>query len=391
MTVFVIVCAAMLAAALLWITLPLLRTRHTQHEAETEAEPTTEEASANDATRGRGWSAAVAVCVSVIAVAMYAALSNWNWQAVQTAEQNQANVENMLTQLEKKLEQNPQDTTGWLLLGRSYATLERYARSADAYQRAYDLTGGDNIEAAVGLAEALVMVDETSLNGRAGKLFEQALAKAPDNPKALWYAAVAALRAGSLPQARERLQRLLTQNPPPELRSVLERQIQDLDQQLAQAGSQAPANGAPGSAPAATAGVVGAATSAGPAQGSGQPAASSSARIIRASVTIAPEIQKQLRGPLTLFVLARDPAAPGPPLAVQRRNSSEIPLTVELSERDAMMPSHSIANASRVEVVARLSQSGTPQARSGDFFGSADYDFGKDTGTLRIVIDRTVP
>jgi len=50
-----------------------------------------------------------------------------------------------------------------------------------------------------------------------------------------------------------------------------------------------------------------------------------------------------------------------------------------------------IASVPRVQVVARLSRSGAPQAASGDFYGEADYDFSKDTGTLHIVIDRTVP
>jgi hypothetical protein len=49
----------------------------------------------------------------------------------------------------------------------------------------------------------------------------------------------------------------------------------------------------------------------------------------------------------------------------------------------------------RVQVVARLSRSGTPQAQSGDYYGEADYDFSKNSGaggsTLNITIDRAVP
>jgi cytochrome c-type biogenesis protein CcmH len=95
-----------------------------------------------------------------------------------------------------------------------------------------------------------------------------------------------------------------------------------------------------------------------------------------------------------LFVLARDPSAGGPPLAVQRHSSNDLPLTVELSERDAMMPTRTIAGVARVEVVARLSRSGTPQAQSGDFYGTAEHVFagdGTSEATLNIIIDRTVP
>ena len=60
-------------------------------------------------------------------------------------------------------------------------------------------------------------------------------------------------------------------------------------------------------------------------------------------------VREQLQGgPLPLFILARDPAAGGPPLAVQRHSSSDLPLTVELSERDAM-----IADADHCERAAR--------------------------------------
>jgi cytochrome c-type biogenesis protein CcmH len=250
--------------------------------------------------------------------------------------------------------------------------MQQYALALDAFQNAYDKSQGENVEAIIGLGEALAMTDEASLGGRAGRLFDDALAKAPNHPKALWYGSIAALQAGDLRKGRDRLQLLLAQNPPAELRSVLERQIQDLDQQLAEAGQGAPA----------AAGSEGAAA---PAQ-----------RSIRVAVSIAPQVRDQLKsGSMPLFILARDPSAGGPPLAVQRHSSADLPLTVELSERDAMIAARTIASVPRVQVVARLSRSGTPQARSGDFYGEAEYDFSKNAGaggsTLNITIDRTVP
>jgi cytochrome c-type biogenesis protein CcmH len=164
------------------------------------------------------------------------------------------------------------------------------------------------------------------------------------------------------------LQLLLAQNPPEELRDILQRQVQDLNQQLGSEEGAAPATAAADStAPAGT-----------------------TQRSIRVAVTLAPALASRAAG-MTLFVLARDPQAPGPPLAVQRHGANELPLTIELSERDAMMPSRTIATVPRVQVVARLSRSGTPQAQSGDFYGQADYDFASATGTLQIAIDQTVP
>jgi cytochrome c-type biogenesis protein CcmH len=357
-TGFIIACAAMIAAALLWIVLPLLRTK-----------------SADGASRNERRISAlvIALFVPALAAALYMSLSKWNWKQATTEMAQQQQMDELLDKLKAKLAKNPDDVNGWLLLGRSYGTTGRYALAADAYQKAYDRSKGENVEAMIGLGEALAMTDETSLTGRAGRLFDAALAREPNDAKALWYGSIAALQAGDLRLGRDRLQRLLAQNPPDNVRSMLERQVQDLDQQLSEAGQ---------SASSTTAGAEGGAAA-------GQ-------RSLKVAVTVAPQIREKLKdGPLPLFILARDPSAGGPPLAVQRHSSSDLPITVELSERDAMIPARTIASVPRVQVVARVSRSGTPQAQSGDYYGQAEYDFSQNAaasaGTLNIIIDRAVP
>jgi cytochrome c-type biogenesis protein CcmH len=359
-TGFIIACAAMIAAALLWIVLPLLRMKSAE-----------EGASRNER---RISAVVIAVLVPALAATLYVTLSKWNWTETSATLAQEQKMDDLLGQLKAKLAQNPNDVNGWLLLGRSYGTMGRYALAVDAFQNAYDRSRGENVEAMIGLGEALAMTDEASLTGRAGRLFDAALARAPDHPKALWYGAIAALQAGNLKVGRDRLQLLLAQNPPDELRGVLERQIQDLNQQLAEAGQGAPA-----------------VTPAG--EGAAAPAAK---RSIKVAVTISPQIRDELKGgTMPLFILARDPSAGGPPLAVQRHSSSDLPITVELSERDAMIAARTIATVPRVQVVARLSRSGTPQAQSGDYYGEAEYDFSKSAAasaaTLNIIIDRAVP
>ena len=362
MTGFIIACAAMIAAALLWILLPLLRTKSPE---------------AGASRKERFISAiALALFVPVLAATLYLTLSKWNWSETDAATAREQQMDDLLDKLKAKLAENPNDVNGWLLLGRSYGSMQKYALALDAFQNAYDKSQGENVEAIIGLGEALAMTDEASLTGRAGRLFDAALEKAPNHPKALWYGSIAALQAGDLRRGRDRLQLLLAQNPPEQLRTMLERQIQDLNQQLNEPGQ---------GSPAATAGAEGA-----------KGAAPAAQRSIRVAVSIAPQVREQLKGaPLPLFILARDPSAGGPPLAVQRHSSSDLPLTVELSERDAMIAARTIATVPRVQVVARLSRSGTPQAQSGDYYGEAQYDFSKNAGasagTLNIIIDRAVP
>ncbi len=350
MTAFVIGCAAMIAAALLWVLIPLWRTKS---------------AEGADVIERRASSALLAVTLPALAIGLYATLSNWSWDEAERARQEAGAMNDALAQLEARLAQNPGDVDGWLLLGRSNTAMGRFEDSIRAYERAFELTKGENLEAVTGLAEALFLKDQTSLAGRAGQLFEAALKRAPNHPKALWYGAVAALQAGDLRTGRDRLQLLLAQNPPTELQSILQRQIDDLNEQLGE--SSAPAQSASNAAEG----------------GAG-------ARTLEVSVTIAPEIQEQLESSVPLFVIARDPAG-GPPLAVQRHSSAAAPLTVRLTENDAMMPTRTIGAVPRVEVIARLSRSGSPQAQSGDFFGAAEFEFGKSSGTLNIIIDQVVP
>lgn len=341
----------MLAAALLWLVLPLWRTTHAQRESVDKRE--------------RGISTAlISVLVPVAAIGLYSVLSSWDWKASEQELQQSAQMDDLLEQLENRLKESPQDVNGWLLLGRSYASMGRFPEALDAYQHAYDVSKGENIDAMLGLGEAMFLTDEASLGGRAGELFETALARAPQHPKALWYGSVAALRAGDLRTGRDRLQALLAQNPPPELQTILQRQIDDLNSQLNEAGE--------GTASAVSA------------------APSRASRTIPVAVSVTPEIQRQVSTETPLFVLARDPNG-GPPLAVQRFTSAQLPLTLTLSDQDAMMASRTISSVPHVEVVARLARQGTPQAQSGDFYGEGQYEFGKDTGTLNIIIDSEVP
>jgi cytochrome c-type biogenesis protein CcmH len=352
-TLFIVICALMVAVALGWLLLPLLRPNGTSIEERSRSQ-----------LERRVSSIAVAIAIPVLAAALYAHLSNWDWKST-TAQQAQAQeMERSVRELEARLQANPTDVEGWMLLGRSYVAMGQAPKAVSAFQHAFDLTHGEDLNAQIGLGEALALSDESALQGRAGDLFTAALEKAPNHPKALWYGSIAALMRGDLRLGRDRLQRLIAQNPPQQLRGVLERQIQDINEQLGEASAAA------------------------------QPAAGGSAatqRSIRVSVSIAPKIQKQLASPMPLFVLARDPSAAGPPLAVQRHSSSEAPLTVELSERDAMIPTRTIASVPKVEVVARVSRTGSPQAQSGDYFGSATYEFSNGSGTLNIIVDQVVP
>jgi cytochrome c-type biogenesis protein CcmH len=309
------------------------------------------------------WAALIATGILAIgSTVLYIRLTNWSWQTTTADDSPQT----MVARLARKLEKDPQNLEGWLLLGRSYSQLQEFQLATRAFQRADRLAGGKNAEALIGEAEALARGDETELDRRAGRLIEQALALDPSSGKALFFGAAVAMRRGELPLARERFTRLLALDPPDNIKPLLRKEIDSIDQQLA--------GGAPGAGPA------------------GQPpvaAATDPAAKVRINVMLAPTLAQSASGSSPLFVFVRDPQRPGPPLAVKRLDS-HFPQTVELTASDSMMPGRAIAAGQKVQVVARIARSGNPVGASGDPFGESAYLVGRD-GLINIVIDHITP
>jgi cytochrome c-type biogenesis protein CcmH len=343
MTTFVLLAAMLVIAGIAVIAIPLLKKGSTEYSP-------------------APWAALIAAAVIAIgSTLMYVRMTNYSWQVKAAAEDT---PETMVARLARRLEKDPANLDGWLLLGRSYTQLQEFQLATRAFQRADRLAGGKSSEALIGEAEALARSDENELNGRAGKLIEQALALDPNSGKALFFAAAVAMRNGELPLARARFTKLLALDPPDNIKPLLQKQIEQIDQQMAGGGpTQA------GTAP--------------PAQ-----ATDSGARV-RINVSLAPTLAQSASGSSPLFVFVRDPSKPGPPLAVKRLES-HFPQTVELTASDSMVPGRAIAAGQNVQVVARIARSGNPVGASGDPIGESAYKVGRD-GLVNIVIDHVMP
>jgi cytochrome c-type biogenesis protein CcmH len=368
MTTFILVAIVLTIAAVGVVVIPLLK------------RPRAKAASAEPAI----WAAFGATGVLIFGAAgLYAVWSNWSWQKTENA----GTPQGMVASLARRLEKNPGDLQGWLMLGRSYAVLEQYELAGRAYQRADRLAEGKSAEALVGMAEALVLLDEKELEGRAGQYLEKALELDPKSGKAQFYGAAAALRRGDLPLARERFSNLLALNPPDNVRPILEQQIAAIDQKLGGA--------PPGAAPPPAAGAPGKSATPGGADAARDPAsapanaAAGAAPPVRIKVTLAAKLNGSVPASAPLFVLIRDPRQAGPPLAVKRL-ASQFPQTVELTTADSMLPGRSYSSGQLVEVVARVSRTGNPVGASGDPFGLAAHRVGEG-GVVDIVIDHVTP
>ena len=223
MTAFILIAIALTAGAAALVVMPLIR-----NQARV-VPPRAPGAEIETPPRALGAAITTGAVIAVAAAALYVTLSNWSWRTPAPP----TSPEGMVAQLARRMERNPEDLNGWLMLGRSYTVLEQFPLAARAYQRADRLAGGKNVDAMIGLAESLALGDEKQLDGRAGRLIENAVALDPKSGKALYYGAALALRRGELALARQRFASLLALDPPANVRPLLEEQIAAIDRRLA--------------------------------------------------------------------------------------------------------------------------------------------------------------
>ena len=340
MSAFIIVAAIMAAIAAAVIAIPLMRDK-----------------------KSRVVGALAALLVAGAAAGLYPLWSNWDWHAPpQSAAAVAApDVAAMIAKLEKHLRDDPADLAGWLMLGRSYVALQRLDEAVAAYERAHRLDA-KSVEATLGLGEAISLRTGGQVSAAASQLFEEALAEAPDNPKALLYGGFAAASRGDNALARSRWQALKDLHPPPQIEQMLDARIAAL--------------GLPQEA----------GTNASPA-GTSASAVGSAAALVTVNIHIAPALKSRLKPETPLFVFAREPDSRGPPLAAKRLTSEAIGTSVQLSASDSMVPGRVLTAGKRVSVTARVSFSGQPIPAAGDLYGELSYDVGQD-GARDLLIDR---
>lgn len=132
-------------------------------------------------------------------------------RATAQAEQGHEMTE-LAARLKAKLEQGPGDARGWTLLGRTYATLNRFDAAADAFRRAIALDES-NADSHIYLAEVLMSAADNAITPQAAQSLQKALALAPKHPAARFYVALARAQAGDWQGAYDRWLALAADTP----------------------------------------------------------------------------------------------------------------------------------------------------------------------------------
>ncbi len=116
----------------------------------------------------------------------------------QTADKGEpSDLGSVAEKLAKRLEANPDDLRGWMLLGRSYMSLGQFTKAASAYGRAYGISEKD-AEIGAEYAEALSLASNSTITPLAKDVFDQTLATDPLNAKARFYLAMYKAQGGNI-------------------------------------------------------------------------------------------------------------------------------------------------------------------------------------------------
>lgn len=131
---------------------------------------------------------AAAIAVPLIAIVIYLVVGNPAALLTRPVDRahglGQQQMDAMIGRLAARLEKNPRDFEGWVMLARAQAVLGRFSEASAAYARSVALFPND-AQLLADYADVLAMAQGKHLQGEPEKLVERALRADPNNTKAL--------------------------------------------------------------------------------------------------------------------------------------------------------------------------------------------------------------
>jgi len=236
-------------------------------------------------------------------------------------------MEEMTTRLERAVQAQPDSAEGLYFLGRAYMAEQRPAEAAKAYERAVALAGRQP-ELLGQWAQAQYFAANKQWSPQVQALTDEALKADPNEVTSLGLRGIAAFESERYQEAIDYWKRLLAQLPEGDAsRAALQGGIDRAAERLGSTGAK--------------------------------PSVAVAARL-KVRVELAAALKDKVKPDDTVFIFARASNGPPMPLAAKRVTVAQLPLEVELSDADAMMPQMKLSDFAEVQLVARVSRAGQP-------------------------------
>ena len=283
-------------------------------------------------------------------------------------------IAQMVGQLERRLQDEPNNMDAWVMLARLQRSQEKFPASEKSFAKALAITADDDL--AVERAEVVAQVQGGDFSGEPWAVLNRILKANPNQNNALLLAGSASFSEGRFAQAIQYWERVRASLPPQS------EDINALDSALAQArerlapgrasdqlpvsgrASDQPANSARASAQPSNSASASAQPS--PSASLTSPASGGAAARISGRVSLAPELAAQTSPSDTVFIYATPAQGGRMPLAIVRTTVAALPFDFVLDDSQAMGPQSKLSSASEVVIKARISKTGQAMAQPGE-------------------------
>lgn len=265
-------------------------------------------------------------------------------------------MEEMTTRLERVVKAQPDSAEALYFLGRAYMAEQRPADAARTFERAVALAGRQP-ELLGQWAQAQYFAADKQWNPQLQALTDEALKADPNEVTSLGLRGIAAFEGERYQEAIDYWKRLLAQLPEGDAsRAALQGGIDRAAERL-------------GSEPG--------------------PAMAPVAARLTVRVELAAALKDKVKPDDTVFIFARASNGPPMPLAAKRVTVAQLPIEVELSDADAMMPQMKLSDFTEVQLVARVSRAGQPT--HGEWIGQGSPLATATQATQHLTIDSPDP
>jgi cytochrome c-type biogenesis protein CcmH len=293
------------------------------------------------ATLGSTKKTAIGICIFIVLISsgLYFSFGDVYRVAQKNSEtpMNQEGVEKMVTEFAAKMEKDPSNLQGWVMLARSYRILGRNEDAVKAYERAGSFVDSDP-QLLADYADTLAANANGNFAGKPLSLINQALKLDPNNLMALWLSGTAAFSTGNYRSAVQTWEKLASQLPPNS------EEIKMIEGSIAEARSKG------GLAPKA--------------------AIISSAKAISGQIELASDMKSKVKQGDTVMVIARQ-VGERMPVAVLKIPVAQFPMSFVLNDALAMNPNAPLSKLTEVSIEVRISKTGMAKPETGDLISAA--------------------
>lgn len=310
------------------------------------------------------WTAVlVAVALPLSAVGMYMWVGEpdaLNPMAVQSNDKvDPTQLLQMAESLAQKLNDKPDNLQGWVMLGRTYRTLEKFDASVQAYDRALKLSADDDLK--LERVEVLAMKSQGNFEGEPWNVIRDILQRDPQNYGALLMAGSASYShekfADALKYWQQARKPLAADNP----------DVPGLDEAIASVQQKL---GMPAQVAKGPSAQMNAAQTPAAAPSANTSGAASTGLTVSGQVAIAEALKGKVKPSDVVFIYATPANGERMPLAIFKTTVAQLPLAFTLDDSTAMTPERKLSGAGEVLVKVRVSKSGNAMPQSGDLAGT---------------------